>query len=155
MIEIERKFLVKNEDYKIEASNQTRIIQGYLNSDPNRTVRIRVRGDKGYLTIKGISNASGTSRFEWEKEIKIAEANQLIALCEEGVIDKIRYEVRVDNHTYEVDEFFGNNEGLTVAEVELTNEKEIFRKPSWLAEEVTGDKKYYNSALSKQPFQSW
>ncbi len=152
--EIERKFLVSGE-FKSLASRQTRIVQGYLNSVPDRTVRVRIKGDKGYLTIKGIGNASGASRFEWEKEITLQEAEQLLAICEPGVIDKIRYLVPSGNHTFEVDEFFGENEGLTVAEVELSSEDEAFVKPAFIGEEVTGDSRYYNSMLMKSPFKQW
>lgn len=152
--EIERKFLVTGE-FKSLASRQTRIVQGYLNSVPERTVRVRIKGDKGYLTIKGIGNASGASRFEWEKEISLQEAEQLLAICEPGVIDKIRYLVPSGHHIFEVDEFFGENEGLTVAEVELNSEDEAFVKPTFIGEEVTGDSKYYNSMLMKNPFKKW
>ncbi len=152
--EIERKFLVSGE-FKSLASRQTRIVQGYLNSVPERTVRVRIKGDKGYLTIKGIGNASGASRFEWEKEISLQEAEQLLAICEPGVIDKIRYLVPSGHHTFEVDEFFGENEGLTVAEVELNSEDEAFVKPAFIGEEVTGDSRYYNSMLMKNPFKQW
>ena len=154
--EIERKFLVKG-DHKMEAFNSTRIIQGYLNSALERTVRVRVRGDKGYITIKGIANASGVSRFEWEKEITAKEAETLLSLCEQGVIDKTRYLVKNTDgkHTWEIDEFHGNNEGLAIAEIELTSEDEPFDKPAWLGEEVTGDPKYFNSMLMKNPYKNW
>jgi adenylate cyclase len=130
-------------------------VQGYLSSASERTVRVRIKGSKGYLTIKGESNESGLSRFEWEKEIPIEEAEELLKLCEKGVIDKTRYEVIVGSHVYEVDIFTNENEGLTIAEVELNNENESFEKPIWLGKEVTGDVKYYNSYLSKNPFQNW
>lgn len=155
MIEIERKFLVTSEAYKEEAFLTQRIVQGFLNTHPERTVRVRIKGDKGFLTVKGISNKAGTSRFEWEGEIAIAEAEELLKLCEEGVIEKIRYEVKAENHIFEIDEFYGNNQGLTVAEIELTQENEKFTKPSWLGKEVTGEVKYYNSSLSKNPFRNW
>ncbi|SNR58017.1 CYTH domain-containing protein [Maribacter sedimenticola] len=155
MIEIERKFLVRSEDYKSEARSKTRIVQGFLNTDPNRTVRIRIKGDLGFITVKGKSNASGTSRFEWEKEISVVDAEELLKLCEKGVLEKCRYDVPLGKHIYEVDEFFGDNEGLTIAEVELESENESFKKPSWLGEEVTGIIKYYNSQLSKNPFKKW
>lgn len=155
MIEIERKFLVKANSYKEVAFSKSRIVQGFLNSDPERTVRIRIKGDVGFLTIKGISNASGTSRFEWEKEILLSEAEQLLPLCEKGTIDKIRYFVKVGKHTFEVDEFLSENQGLVVAEIELTNEEETFEKPDWLGKEVTGEVKYYNSQLAKNPFKNW
>ncbi|WP_282117654.1 CYTH domain-containing protein [Maribacter aquivivus] len=155
MIEIERKFLVKSDDYKSVASSKTRIVQGFLNTDPNRTVRVRIKGDAGFITVKGKSNASGTSRFEWEKEITVEEADALLKLCEKGILDKYRYEISVGNHVYEVDEFFVENEGLTIAEIELNDENESFQKPAWLGIEVTGEVKYYNSQLSKHPFKKW
>ena len=155
MIEIERKFLVKSDDYKSEATSKTRIVQGFLNTDPNRTVRVRIKGDAGFITVKGKSNASGTSRFEWEKEITVEEADALLKLCEKGILDKYRYEISVGNHVYEVDEFFVENEGLTIAEIELNDENESFQKPAWLGIEVTGEVKYYNSQLSKHPFKKW
>lgn len=155
MIEIERKFLVNNESFLTLATSQNRIVQGYLSSNPERTVRIRIKGDKGFITIKGKSNESGTSRLEWEKEISIQEAEQLLAICEKGVIDKIRYNVPIGNHLYEVDVFAGENEGLIMAEIELKDENEWFEKPSWLAEEVTSDKRFYNAYLSKNPFTQW
>ena len=155
MEEIERKFLVTNTDFISESNSNNRIVQGYLNSDPSRTVRVRIKGEQGFLTIKGKGNASGTTRFEWEKEIDVAEAEALILLCEKGIIDKIRYEILVGKHTFEVDVFSGENQGLVMAEVELSNENDFFEKPKWLGNEVTGDKRYYNSYLSKNPFISW
>ena len=155
MLEIERKFLVVTDAFKREAFRQTRILQGFLNTHPDRTVRVRIKGDQGFLTVKGLSNEAGTIRTEWEKEIHVSEAESLLKLCEEGFIEKIRYEVKAGKHIFEVDEFYGNNEGLTIAEVELTSENEIFEKPVWLGKEVTGDIKYYNSQLSKQPFKTW
>lgn len=152
--EIERKFLVKGE-YKSQAVRSFRIVQGYLSSATGRTVRIRIKGDKGYITIKGKSNESGLSRYEWEKEIALNEAEELLQLCEPGVIDKIRYEIQVGKHTFEVDEFSGENSGLTLAEVELETEDETYSKPDWLGEEVTGDRRYYNSSLIKHPFKDW
>lgn len=153
--EIERKFLVKNDGYKTHAYDSTRITQGYISRSPGRTVRVRVRGDKAYLTIKGGGSASGMSRMEWEKEIPVDEALQLMLLCEKGIIDKTRYLVKAGSHTFEVDEFYGDNEGLTVAEVELSAEDEAFERPSWLGEEVTGDRKYYNSSLIVHPYCEW
>ena len=154
--EIEKKFLVKG-DFKNEAFKATRITQGYLSSVPERTVRVRVKGDKGFITVKGIGNTSGASRFEWEKEIPVDEVKELLKICEPGVIDKTRYLVKNTDgkHTWEVDEFYGDNEGLTVAEVELTDENDTFDKPAWLGEEVTGDAKYYNSMLMKNPYKNW
>lgn len=153
-MEIERKFLV-NGDFKSSSVKQYRIVQGYLSSQPARSVRIRIKDDKGYLTIKGASNESGTTRYEWEKELLLNEAEQLLKLCEPGVIEKTRYLVHAGNHTYEVDEFGGENEGLVLAEIELESEHQSFEKPSWLGEEVTGDKRYYNAMLLKNPFTKW
>lgn len=155
MIEIERKFLVSSNAFKNDALRKNHIAQGYLNSAPDRTVRVRIKGDKGYLTIKGKSNETGLSRFEWEKEIPLADAKALLLLCEKGIIEKNRYEVPVGKHLFEVDEFFGENEGLLLAEVELQSESEFFEKPHWLGEEVTQDQRYYNSYLSKNSFTSW
>ena len=155
MQEIERKFLVVSEDFKNTAFRQNRIVQGYLNSNPERTVRIRIKGDKGFITVKGKGNQSGTTRLEWEKEISLTDAAQLLPLCEKGTIDKIRYEIRVGNHIYEVDVFSGDNEGLLLAEIELSSEDETFEKPEWLGEEVTGDVRYYNAYLSNNPFKYW
>ena len=152
--EIEKKFLVAGE-FKESAKKATRLTQGYLSSAPERTVRVRVKGEKGYITVKGIGNDSGASRFEWEKEIPVEDVRDLLKICEPGVIDKTRYLVDCDGHTFEVDEFYGDNEGLVVAEVELSDENEAFTRPSWLGEEVTGDKKYYNSMLMKNPYKNW
>ena len=155
MVEIERKFLVTSNEYLKSFTKQNRIVQGYLSSDPKRTVRIRLKGQNGYLTIKGESNESGLTRFEWEKEISYNDAENLLSLCEKGVIDKIRYEVIIGVHVYEVDVFAKENEGLVIAEIELSSEEETFEKPSWLGKEVTGDERYYNSYLSKTPFKNW
>ena len=152
--EIERKFLV-NGDFKSEAFTSIRIIQGYLSSVPERTVRVRVKGDKGFITIKGIGNASGITRYEWEKEIPVEDVKELLLICEPGVIDKTRYLVKAGEYTFEVDEFHGDNEGLIVAEVELPDENAPFERPDWLGEEVTGDSRYYNAALSVNPFKTW
>lgn len=149
--EIERKFLVSGE-FRQDSPESYRIMQGYICSDPDRTVRVRVRGDKGFLTIKGRSSEDGLSRYEWEKEIPVTEAVELMALCGSGVIDKTRYLVPFGKHTYEVDVFHGANEGLVLAEIELSDEQEAFEMPSWLGEEVTGDVRYYNSMLSLHPF---
>lgn len=152
--EIERKYLIKGE-FKELASSSTRITQGYLSSSPERNVRVRIRGDRGYITVKGMGNESGAARFEWEKEIPVAEVEQLLAICEPGIIDKTRYLVEFGKHTFEVDEFYGDNEGLVMAEVELESEDEAIEKPDWLGEEVTGDKRYYNAMLTRHPFKSW
>lgn len=152
MNEIERKFLVVSDAYKREAHAKHNIAQGYLNSDPERTVRIRIKGESGFLTIKGKGNASGTTRFEWETELPLFEAKPLFDLCEAGAIQKIRYEVKSGKHVFEVDEFAGNNAGLVIAEIELTDENEPFEKPNWLGAEVTGDERYYNAYLSRNPY---
>ena len=152
--EIERKFLVSG-DFKSEVTKATRITQGYLSSVPERTVRVRIKGDKGYMTVKGIGSDSGASRFEWEKEIPVEDVRELLKICEPGVIDKTRYLVPAGKHTFEVDEFYGDNEGLVVAEVELGSEDEEFVRPGWLGEEVTGDPRYYNSMLMKKPYKTW
>ena len=155
MIEIERKFLVSSKAFKDEAQNSYRIVQGFLNTDPERTVRIRLKDQQGFITVKGKSSKDGLSRFEWEKEISGTEAQNLLELCEEGVIDKIRYEIVYGNHIFEVDEFLGKNSGLIIAEIELNHPTEIFKKPQWLGEEVTGQVKYYNAQLSKEPYNTW
>jgi CYTH domain-containing protein len=155
MIEIERKFLVTSLDFIAESSVQHAIAQGYLNSDPERTVRIRIKGEKGYITIKGSGNETGTSRMEWEKEISLEEAKSLLKLCEKGVIEKTRYEVKSGIHIIEIDVFHGENEGLIMAEVELEDANEAILKPNWLGKEVTGDTRYYNSYISLHPFNMW
>ena len=155
MIEIERKFLVKNDSFKKEAFTKNRIMQGYLSSVAERTVRIRIKGETAYLTIKGASNESGLSRFEWEKEIPVADAKNLILLSEAGIIDKTRFEIKIGIHLFEVDEFYGENDGLIIAEIELTSETETFIKPDWLGEEVTNDIRYYNAYLSSNPYNKW
>jgi CYTH domain-containing protein len=153
--EIERKFLVVGNDYRRQAFAHSRIMQGYISSQHGRTVRVRIRDDKGYLTIKGPSDAAGMSRYEWEKEIPVDEARQLMTLCEPGLIDKTRYLVSSGRHTFEVDEFYGENEGLVMAEVELSAEDEPYLRPDFLGEEVTGDVRYYNSYLKAHPYKAW
>ena len=155
MIEIERKFLIVSDKYKEQAYKKTRIVQGFLNTQKERTVRVRIKGKEAYITIKGISNKEGTSRFEWEKKIAVEEAEQLIELCEPNLIEKIRYEIKVGNHIFEVDEFSAENKGLIVAEIELSEENESFDKPDWLGKEVTGDMRYYNSQLCIVPYKNW
>jgi len=155
MLEIERKFLVTSEAFKTLAFAKNHIAQGYLNSHPERTVRIRIKGESGFLTIKGKGNETGMSRFEWETEISLMEAKPLLALCEKGIIEKVRYEVASGKHVFEVDVFSGDNEGLIVAEIELSSETEVFEKPEWLGIEVTNDTRYYNAALSQNPFKNW
>ena len=155
MVEIERKFLVLSDDFINEAFAKKRIVQAYLNSNPERTVRIRIKEKKGFLTIKGMGNATGITRLEWETEIPLQDAEKLLTICESGTIDKIRHEVKAGNHVYEVDVFTGENEGLIVAEIELQSEEESFEKPSWLGKEVTNDERYYNAYLSVKSFKSW
>ena len=154
-LEIERKFLVKNNDFKKVYYQKKAIKQGYLNSDKNRTIRVRIADNTAFITIKGKSNKAGTTRFEWEKKIDKKEAEQLLLLCEPSIIDKTRFLVKKGKHTFEIDEFYGDNNGLIVAEIELTFENESFKKPLWLGKEVTGDLKYYNSSLSKIPYKDW
>jgi adenylate cyclase len=155
MIEIERKFLVTSLEFIKDAFKKTRIIQGFLNTHKERTVRVRLKGDIGFITVKGLSDNDGLTRFEWEKQISNQEAEALLKLCEPGIIDKTRYEIKVEKHIYEVDVFHGVNEGLIIAELELKNENESFFKPNWLGKDVTGHNKYYNSQLSKQPYKTW
>ena len=154
-LEIERKFLVKKGDaYKSAAFSSSHIQQGYIPAD-GATVRIRTRDDKAYLTIKGKSVNGGMTRYEFEKEIGMDEAQHLLQLCKGGVIDKRRYLVKSGNHTFEVDEFYGDNEGLVMAEVELCSEDETYEKPDFIGMEVTGDKRFYNSHLLSYPFAIW
>ena len=155
-MEIERKFLVKG-DFMQEAHASSHIMQGYLSVNRLNSVRVRIRDDKGYITVKGKSTNSGLSRFEWEKEISAQEALDLLTLAEPGTIDKTRHLVKNTDgvHTWEVDEFHGANEGLTMAEIELSSEDDTFDKPEWLGEEVTGDPRYYNSSLRINPYRNW
>ncbi len=154
-MEIERKFLVKGSDYKRQAYASDRIQQGYILSAHGRTVRVRQRGQRAFLTIKGPSTDGGMSRYEFEKEISADEARHLFALCEPGIIDKTRYLVSCGQHTFEVDEFYGDNEGLVMAEVELGAADEAFEKPDFIGEEVTGDRRYYNGHLRRYPYKLW
>ena len=154
-LEIERKFLLRNDDFKQESFKKERIIQGFLSSVPERTVRVRLIAGVGFITVKGLGNEAGTTRFEWEREISKQEAEKLLEICEAGIIDKERYFVKAGEHIFEIDEFELDNKGLVMAEVELKNEEDSFEKPSWLGEEVTGQIKYYNSSLVKNPFQNW
>lgn len=155
MLEIERKYLVKSLDFIQEAKSTKRITQGFLNTNPERTVRVRISGKEAFITVKGISNKSGTTRMEWEQKILLKDAQKLLEICEPGMIDKTRYEVLFRNYLFEVDVFHGENEGLIIAEIELSHEDESFEKPQWLGEEVTGDNRYYNSQLSKISFNKW
>ena len=131
------------------------IVQGYISSHPSRSVRVRKVGDKAYLTIKGIGDAAGVRRLEWEKEISVADAEVLLGLCEPGRIEKNRYTIPVGGHMYVVDEFLGDNQGLILAEVELMAEDEAYDKPDWLGDEVTGLERYYNAMLIRIPYKSW
>ena len=153
--EIERKFLVKNDDFIKQSTKKQVIKQGFLSTDKKRTVRVRIKDDKGFLTIKGISNDSGTTRMEWEKEIPLPEAEQLLKICKKPIIIKNRYLVPFNGNIFEVDVFKKKNKGLVLAEVELQSEDQNFKKPNWLGKEVTGDKRYYNSVLQKHPFKKW
>ncbi|MGM9798066.1 MAG: CYTH domain-containing protein [Parabacteroides sp.] len=152
--EIERKFLVEG-DFRSEATSKTRIVQGYICSEKGRTVRVRIRGNKGYLTVKGAASINGLSRYEFEREVPLEDAEQMFRLCEPGAIDKERYLVPHGQHTWEVDVFHGPNEGLILAEIELATEDEPFERPDWLGEEVTGDRRYYNSMLMLTPYCSF
>ena len=154
-LEIERKFLVKGDGYKQQAYSHSHIQQGYICSSHGRTVRVRIRDERGYLTIKGPSENGGLSRYEFEKEISLDEAEHLMQLCEPGIIDKTRWLVKSGRHTFEVDEFYGENEGLVIAEVELNSEDEPYEKPDFIGKEVTGDKRYYNAHLRLNPFTRW
>lgn len=152
-LEIERKFLLKNEDWRSEIQESTTIKQGYLNTHIERTVRVRVKGNKGFLTIKG--KTENVSRKEFEYEIPVEEAIAMIALCEQPVIEKTRNIIKQNGFTWEIDEFDGENKGLIVAEVELENEGQIIQLPNWIDEEVSNDPKYYNSSLLARPFKNW
>jgi adenylate cyclase len=152
--EIERKFLIKG-DFKSHVSKKIEIVQGYLSSVPERSVRVRIKNDKGFLTIKGIGNETGVSRYEWEKEIKLRDARELLKICEPGVIEKTRFLVEEGDHTFEIDVFHRENEGLIIAEIELESEEEEFVKPDWLGREVTGEEKYYNVMLVANPYKNW
>tara|TARA_R100001369_G_scaffold29172_4_gene52557 strand:+ start:34075 stop:34551 length:477 start_codon:yes stop_codon:yes gene_type:complete len=155
MIEIERKFLVNSDHFKKESFKSVNIKQGYLNSHPERTIRIRTQDENAFLTIKGRSSESGLSRFEWEKKILLEEALAILKLCEPGTIEKTRYLVKSGVHVFEIDEFSGDNTGLIMAEIELISEDDTFEKPEWLGKEVTGDKRYYNSQLCSKPYKNW
>lgn len=153
-MEIERKFMICG-DFMPHVISSTRIAQGYISSDPARTVRVRIRGDKGFITIKGTSSLDGLSRYEWEKEIPVSEAQELLALCSGGVIDKTRHIVPYGGHTWEVDVFHGENSGLVMAEIELSSPHEEFETPEWVGTEVTGDVRYYNAYISTHPYNKW
>jgi len=153
-VEIERKFLVRG-DYKPFITASFRIIQGYLSSVPERTVRVRIKGDQAFLTVKGRGSRSGMSRFEWETKISVKDAQNLLDLCEPGKIDKTRHLVQSAGQRFEVDEFHGDNQGLVLAELEISSEEEKIQIPDWLGKEVTGQKKYYNAMLKDNPFKNW
>ena len=154
--EIERKFLVEGDAYRALAFDSSRISQGYISSGNGRTVRVRIRDERGYLTIKGPSADGGLSRYEFETEIPLDDARDLLGLCEPGTIEKTRYLVRsTDGHIFEVDEFYGDNEGLVMAEVELRSAEESFEKPDFIGKEVTGDRRFYNSHLRRYPYRLW
>lgn len=146
-LEIERKFLVKNNAFKDQTLRSHYIVQGYLSKDPERTVRVRIIDKEGWLTIKGKSNAQGTSRSEWEKAIPLEDAKQLLVLAIDVPIEKIRHIVPFENFTFEVDEFLTNNKNLLLAEIELPSEDTSFPRPDWLGEEVTGNPSYYNATM--------
>ena len=153
-LEIERKFLVRGE-FRKNVTEATEIVQGYLSSSPGRTVRVRIRDEKGYITVKGKAGESGIDRFEWEKEIPVDDARELLKLCEPYPVEKTRYLVPSGAHLFEVDVFHGENSGLVMAEIELGSADEAFEKPPWLGEEVSGDPRFYNSSLSAKPFSCW
>ena len=153
-MEIERKFLVCGE-FMDQATEATEIVQGYLSSLPGRTVRVRVRGEKGYITGEGGGDATGIYRYEWEKQIPVEDARELLKLCEPCPVEKTRYVVPHGSQIIEVDVFHGANNGLVMAEIELSSADEPFEKPPWLGEEVSGDPRYYNSALSVKPYSCW
>ena len=154
MVEIERKFLVSG-NFMRDVYAERHIVQGYLCSAKGRTVRVRIRDEAGFLTIKGPTDAKGMSRNEFEYPIPLEDAEKLLELCEPGAIDKIRYLARIGKHTWEIDVFHGANEGLILAEVELESEEEEFERPTWLGREVTGDRRFYNSSLTKHPYTEW
>lgn len=154
-VEIERKFLVEGTEYREMAYSSDLIVQGYICRQDGNSVRVRIRDGRGYLTIKGPSLDGGLSRYEWEREISLSEAEDLLLLCRDAKIDKRRYLVKCGNHTYEVDEFYGDNEGLVVAEIELSDKDEPFERPSFLGREVTGEARYYNGHLTRFPYKDW
>lgn len=150
-LEIERKFLVTGEEWRTSAG--VNYSQGYLNRDKARTVRVRVAGNQGFITIKGAT--LGATRSEYEYEIPLVDAENLLALCEGPVIQKVRYISEFKGFKWEVDEFQGENKGLVVAEIELLSEHQPFEKPGWVTEEVTNDPRYFNSNLTHNPYISW
>ena len=155
MTEIERKFLVADTTCIQQAQKKYHIVQGYLNRDSKRTVRVRIQDSRGFLTIKGQSSDDGWSRYEWEKEISVSEATELLELCEPYPIAKIRHIITFKNQEFEVDEFLEENQGLWLAELELESINQSIQLPDWIGKEVTGDRRYYNSYLSQKPFSTW
>jgi len=153
--EIERKFLVLDDSFKHEAFSKSHIQQGYICSERGRTVRVRIRDARAYITIKGPSTDNLLTRYEFEHEIPLVDAEQLMQLCEPGIIDKTRWLVKSGDHTFEVDEFHGENDGLIVAEVELRDATDVVEIPHFIGKEVTGDRRYYNSQLRQRPFKTW
>lgn len=154
-MEIERKFLVKRDDaFRKGVSSSSVIAQGYMDVK-GATVRIRLRDEKAYLTIKGPSFDGGISRYEFEREIPVEDAREMLKLCRGGLVEKVRHLVPYEGHTFEVDEFRGANEGLLFAEVELQSENEPFAKPEWLGPEVTGNRHFYNKGLLANPYPNW
>lgn len=154
-LEIERKYLVLDSSYKHEAYSSSHIRQGYICSERGRSVRIRIRDEHAYLTIKGPSLDGGLSRYEFEQQIPFDDAQKLMSLCEPGIIDKTRWLVRSGEHIFEVDEFHADNDGLVVAEVELNDPTETPLLPHFIGQEVTGDRRYYNSQLRRHPYTQW
>jgi CYTH domain-containing protein len=155
-MEIERKFLVRNDVFIDASFASQRIVQGYICADAQRSVRVRIYGGKGFLTIKSAANERGWSRYEFEQPLTLEDAEDLMQLCLPGRIEKVRHYVKAAcGRVWEVDVFHGANQGLIVAEIELASEDETFPLPSWIAEEVSGDPKYYNLMLSQHPYSSW
>lgn len=154
-METERKFLVRNHSFIDEAFQAKRIVQGYICADTERSVRVRIRGEEGFLTIKSATNDRGWSRYEFEQPLTLNDAEALMKLCLPGLIDKVRHYVKVGGHIWEVDVFHGENEGLVVAEIELESEEDVFEIPSWIDREVSGDPKYYNLMLAQHPYSTW
>ena len=154
-LEIERKFLVLNDSYKKESFSHSHIVQGYICSNRERTVRVRIRDNRAYLTIKSPTSEGGLPCNEFETEITLEEGKQLMKICEPGIIDKVRWLVKSGKHTFEVDEFFGDNEGLVMAEVELSAVDEQVIIPCFIGQEVTGDRRYFNTQLRKYPYKTW
>lgn len=152
--EIERKFLVRG-DYKSQSSKSFSIKQGYLSLSGISVIRVRIKGERAFITIKSALTEGKIKRHEWEYEIPMEDAGEMLALCENPVIEKTRYLIDYGGHLFEVDEFYGDNDGLVIAEIELEDEDELFDRPDWLGDEVTGNVRYYNSFLSMHPYKEW